>query len=124
MISISPVADIYISIDPIDFRWGMDRLARCCFDLFDVDPMCGAVFVFRNRRGNAARLLFYDSTGFWLATKRLSKNRFRWWDGRTAIKGDLRELLVTLWDGNPSGVFRVPWLPAARQLELEGERQE
>ena len=43
------------------------------------DPFSGCVFVFRNRRQTALRLLCYDGQGFWLAHKRLSRGRFRWW---------------------------------------------
>ena len=39
----------------------------------------GCVFVFRSRRGTSIRLLSYDGQGYWLAQKRLSKGRFRWW---------------------------------------------
>ena len=39
----------------------------------------GKVFIFRSRRGTAIKLLAYDGQGFWLATKRLSKGRFKWW---------------------------------------------
>ena len=39
----------------------------------------GAVFVFRNRRSTAIKVLVYDGQGFWLCHKRLSEGRFRWW---------------------------------------------
>lgn len=111
MISLAPSSQVYIGIDPIDFRYGIDRLARVCVETFEVDPFAGAVFVFRNRRGTAARLFFYDSSGFWMATKRLSSGRFRWWNGTEATKSDLRELMVILWNGDPNGVFQSHWLP-------------
>ena len=37
------------------------------------------MFVFRSRRAPSMKVLVYDGQGFWLATKRLSKGRFRWW---------------------------------------------
>ncbi|MBE3135586.1 MAG: IS66 family insertion sequence element accessory protein TnpB, partial [Acidobacteria bacterium] len=43
----------------------------------------GHVFVFRNRRQTAVRLLCYDGQGFWLVHKRLSRGRFRWWPTST-----------------------------------------
>jgi transposase len=39
----------------------------------------GDFFVFRSRRGTSIRLLTYDGQGYWLAQKRLSKGKFRWW---------------------------------------------
>jgi len=47
------------------------------------------VFVFRSRSATSIRLLAYDGQGFWLAQKRLSKGRFRWWP---AGKGPARSL--------------------------------
>ena len=41
--------------------------------------MSGALFVFRNRRGTAIKLLVYDGQGFWLCQKRLSQGRFAHW---------------------------------------------
>jgi transposase len=43
------------------------------------DPFGGTLFVFRNRRASAVKLLVYDGRGFWLCQKRLSSGRFRFW---------------------------------------------
>jgi transposase len=43
------------------------------------NPLCGTVYVFRNRTGTTLKLLAYDGQGFWLCTKRLSQGRFHWW---------------------------------------------
>jgi transposase len=43
------------------------------------DPISGCVFIFRSRRGTSIRLLSYDGQGYWLAQKRLSQGKFRWW---------------------------------------------
>lgn len=43
------------------------------------DLFSGALFVFRNRRRTAVKLLVYDGQGFWLCQKRLSQGRFRFW---------------------------------------------
>jgi transposase len=42
----------------------------------EADPFSGVVFIFRNQRSNAVKLLTYDGQGFWLCLKRLSKGRF------------------------------------------------
>jgi transposase len=41
--------------------------------------MSGCVFIFRNRRATAVKILAYDGQGFWLCQKRLSTGRFRFW---------------------------------------------
>jgi transposase len=54
-------------------------LAQLCRYKLAADPFSGCVFVFRSRRATSIKILVYDGMGFWLATKRLSKGRFRWW---------------------------------------------
>src|SRR6516162_10311879 len=60
-------------------RKGIVSLAQLCREKLAADPFSGCLFIFRSRRGTAIKLLVYDGQGFWLATKRLSKGRFRWW---------------------------------------------
>lgn len=79
MIQLTPQMRILVAIEAQDFRKGIDGLARVCREVLVADPFSGCVFVFRNRRQTALRLLCYDGQGFWLAHKRLSRGRFRWW---------------------------------------------
>lgn len=79
MIQITPQMRLLVAVTPADFRRGIDGLARVCRESLGSDPFSGAVFVFRNRRGTAIKLLAYDGQGFWLCTKRLSKGKFRYW---------------------------------------------
>ena len=79
MLQITPQMKILVAVEPADFRKGIDGLVRLCKDSLQQDPFAGAVFVFRNRRGTAIKVLVYDGQGFWLCHKRLSEGRFRWW---------------------------------------------
>jgi transposase len=79
VIQLTPQMRILVAVEAQDFRKGIDGLARVCRDVLAADPFSGCVFVFRNRRQTALRLLCYDGQGFWLAHKRLSRGRFRWW---------------------------------------------
>jgi transposase len=79
MIQITPQMRILVAVEAVDFRKGIDGLARVCREALAADPFCGGLFVFRSRRQTALRILVYDGQGFWLAHKRLSKGRFRWW---------------------------------------------
>ena len=76
MIQLAPQMRILVAIEAQDFRKGIDGLARVCRDVLEVDPFGGTLFVFRNRRGTALKCLVYDSQGFWLAQKRLSRGVF------------------------------------------------
>jgi len=102
---------ILVAIEPVDFRRGIDGLARTCRAALRADPFSGAVFVFRNRRRTAIKVLVYDGQGFWLAYKRLSSGQFRWWPTSTeAVVTPLQahELQVLLRAGNPSSIEAAP----------------
>jgi transposase len=79
MLQITPQMKILVAVEPADFRRGIDGLARLCQETLRQDPFVGAVFVFRNRKGTALKVLTYDGQGFWLCHKRLSQGRFPWW---------------------------------------------
>ena len=126
MLQITPHMKIFVALGAIDFRCGIDGLAASCKNLFSEDPRSGALFVFRNRNATAIKVLVYDSTGFWLCHKRLSKGRFSWWprhngDGTISTLG-ARELVVLLWNGDPQGVFNEPWQSIG--LQRDGEEKE
>ncbi len=77
-------AQMRILVAGVDFRAVIDRLAQICQAQLAVDPFCGWLFVFCNRRRTAVKILTYDGQGFWLATKRLSQGKFPYWtNGRT-----------------------------------------
>src|SRR6266705_5549606 len=85
MLAITPQMRILVAVEAVDFRKGIDSLAELCRAKLNADPFSGSVFVFRSRRATSIKILVYDGQGFWLATKRLSKGRFRWWpQGETA----------------------------------------
>ncbi len=115
MLQITPQMKILVAVEPADFRRGIDGLARLCRQALHEDPFAGAVFVFRNRRGTALKVLMYDGQGFWLCHKRLSQGRFPWWP--TAAAGGAQQLaahplLVLLAAGNPTRTGTIPdWRP-------------
>ncbi len=110
MIQITPQMRILVAVEPVDFRRGIDGLARVCRQALQSDPFSGALFVFRNRSGKAIKILAYDSQGFWLCHKRLSQGRFRFWPaGKESSKEfQAHELQVLLSAGNPAGTQAPP----------------
>lgn len=111
MIQITPQMRILVAVEPVDFRCGIDALAALCRQRLQADPFCGTLFVFRNRKGSAVRVLAYDSQGFWLCHKRLSSGRFRFWptDARQAGRAlEATELQVLLMGGDPSATRVAP----------------
>ena len=71
MIQITPQMRVVVAVEPADFRKGIDGLARLCQEALSHDPFGGWVFVFRNRRATALKVLVYDGQGFWLCHKKL-----------------------------------------------------
>ncbi len=106
-----------VAVEPVDFRKGIDGLAGVCRQVLRSDPFSGAVFVFRNRRQTALKILVYDGQGFWLCQKRLSQGRFRWWPEKveeSTYAVMAHELQTLIWNGNPQGAKTAPmWRPLA-----------
>jgi len=111
MIQVSAQMRILVAVEPVDFRCGIDGLARACKERLKEDPFSGGIYVFRNRRGTSIKCLYYDSQGFWLAQKRLSSGKFRFWP-ESATEGARRllahELHVLLAAGDPRSVKASP----------------
>ena len=115
MLQITPQMKILVAVEPVDFRKGIDGLAAVCKTTLQRDPFAGAVFVFRNRRATAIKVLVYDGQGFWLCQKRLSEGRFRWWPKSvdpsaahsTAVLA-AHQLTVLFSAGNPQRTAAAP----------------
>jgi len=117
MIQITPQMRILLAVEPADFRKGIDGLAKICRKELAQEPFSGTLFVFRNRRAKALKLLMYDGQGFWLCQKRLSAGRFTWWPqaGTEGVfHADPQQLHLLLWNGDPSISPAAPlWRPIA-----------
>jgi len=79
MIALNAQSKVYVAIEPVDFRNGILGLKSKVRDLLRQDPLSGTLFLFRNKKNNAIKILAYDGQGFWLLMKRLSKGKFPWW---------------------------------------------
>lgn len=110
MIQITPHMRILVAVEFADFRKGIDGLAQLCRSTFEENPFSGTVFVFRNKRKTAIKLLVYDGQGFWLCQKRLSKSKFKFWPKSVDATGELEahQLVILLQGGDPDDVHTAP----------------
>jgi transposase len=116
MIQLLPQLRILLACQPVDFRCGIDSLAALCKRELAADPFSGALFVFRNRRATALKMLCYDGLGFWLVTRRFSQGRLRWWPSAqdaTLHPLQAQQLAVLLYNGLPE---QAQFAPAWRAL--------
>ena len=69
---------VLIATKPVDFRKGMDGLAALIAAELKLEPYSGVIYVFRSKRADRVKLLFWDGTGVCLLAKRLEGGKFRW----------------------------------------------
>ena len=102
MLSLPSTVRIYVAVQPVDGRRGIDGLAALVRAVLGRDPLDGSLYVFFTRRVDRARVLYFSPNGYWLLSKRLERGRFHLpWDQT---------------DGSPSR----PLDPAQLMLLLEG----
>ena len=71
-------ARVLVATSPVDFRKGADSLAAMGKAQYGADPFSGVVYVFRAKRADRIKLVWWDGTGLCLMAKRLEQGRFRW----------------------------------------------
>jgi Transposase and inactivated derivatives len=69
---------VMVATKPVDFRKGAEGLAALVSETMAADPFSGAVYVFRAKRADRIKLVFWDGTGLCLFAKRLEDGIFRW----------------------------------------------
>jgi transposase len=78
MITLPQHTPIWIAAGVTDLRRGFLGLSALVQSNLEQSPMSGHVFVFRGRRGDLIKLLWFDGDGLCLFAKRLERGRFVW----------------------------------------------
>lgn len=107
MIALPATVRVFLASEPVDGRRGIDGLAGLVRERFGDDPLSGHLFVFHNRRGDRAKVLYWDRSGFWLLQKRLERGVFRFPSSDTArVEVEAAELALVLEGIDLSGAKR------------------
>jgi transposase len=69
---------VMVATRPVDFRKGAEGLAALVREEMKSDPFSGAVYVFRAKRADRVKLVYWDGTGVCLFAKRLEDGKFSW----------------------------------------------
>ncbi|MCL4155522.1 UNVERIFIED_CONTAM: hypothetical protein GTU68_000446 [Idotea baltica] len=81
MLMLPPSVRVFIATEPADMRCSFNGLTARVQYILKQDPFSGHLFVFRNKRRDRVKILFWDRSGFCLWYKRLEKGTFRFPDG-------------------------------------------
>ena len=76
MLSFPPAVRIWLGVQPTDLRKSFDSLAEVVRQHLEADPLSGHVFVFRNRKSDRVKLLYWDEDGYVIVYKRLEAGTF------------------------------------------------
>jgi transposase len=99
MLNFPPAVRIWLGCQAVDLRRSFDGLAEQVRQHMQADPLSGHIFVFRNKRSDRVKLLYWDEDGFVIIYKRLEKGTFRWpvtADGQTSVTLRAAELAMLL----------------------------
>jgi transposase len=79
---------VWLAAGVTDMRKGFNGLSAQAEKVLAADPYCGHLFVFRGRRGDLIKVIWFDGQGACLFSKRLEKGRFVWpspADGKVSV---------------------------------------
>ena len=112
MILVPAGARIWIAAGVTDLRRGFTGLSAIAQTVLQQEPFSGHVFVFRGRRGDLVKLLWWDGDGLCLFAKRLERGRFVWPQAESGTVSLTRAQLSMLLEG-------IDWRQPARTWEPE-----
>jgi transposase len=115
MIGLPSGTRVWLVAGHTDMRKGFDGLAALVQTALDVNPFDGHVFVFRGRRGDLLKVLWFDGQGLLLLAKRLERGRFVWpqaSDGRVVLSAAQLSMLLEGIDWRMPARTHMPELAA------------
>ncbi len=105
---------VWLAAGTTDMRKGFTGLSGLVQNVLAENPFSGHIFVFRGRRGDRIKLLWWDGTGLCLLAKRLERGRFIWPQAQTGSVSLTAAQLSMLLEG-------IDWRHPVRTVDLMTE---
>ena len=115
MIPVPSNTRIWLAAGVTDMRRGFNTLAAQAQTVLKEDPFSGHLFVFRGRRGDLLKIIWWDQQGGCLFYKRLERGRFVWpraKDGKVSLIGSQLAMLL---EGIDWRMPKKTWRPVAAE---------
>jgi transposase len=99
MLSIPSHVRVYVCTIATDMRKSFDGLQALVLQVFKSDPLDGHLFLFRNRRGDRVKILWWDRDGLAMFYKRLESGTYQLPEpdgGSQAVEIDSTDLALLL----------------------------
>lgn len=103
---------VLVATQPVDFRKGAEGLAAVVREGMGADPFSGVIYVFRAKRADRVKLIFWDGSGMVLIAKRLEDGPFRWPKIRDGVMRLSAAQFQTLFEGLDWRRVHAPRRPA------------
>jgi transposase len=116
VIQVAAGTRVYLACRPVSMRYGFDGLAAQVAPILGADPFSGHVFIFRGKRADYLKILYYDGSGLCLFAKRLERGRFVWppiVDGGMVLTPAQMALLIEAIDWRRTIAPEAPCRPVA-----------
>lgn len=111
MIPVPSNTRIWLAAGVTDMRKGFNGLSMLVQQTLQEDPFSGHLFIFRGRRGDLCKIIWWDSQGACLFSKRLERGRFVWpraADGKITLRASQLSMLL---DGIDWRLQKKTWKP-------------
>jgi len=78
MIDLPKNVKIFFAVDPVNMHRSFDGLAMITQEVLKQNPLSSNIFIFRNKRADKVKIIYWDRNGFVIYYKRLEKGRFKY----------------------------------------------
>ena len=99
MLSVPTDIPVFLAVKPLDMRKSFDGLAVYVQSYLAKNPLKDGLFIFRNKKGDKVKLLYWQRHGLVIVYKRLEQGRFKWPQSDEKLMSLCRQELELLLDG-------------------------